>query len=77
MVIQSIADRPPRTLQETVRRLLFDLARAETQDESSDEHEEEASEEDDIDDDLDYGYDTGISQPTRFEIEQLRKYDLH
>lgn len=72
-VIQGIADRPPRTLQETIRRLFFDLARAGTQGESSDEREEESSEEDDIDGDLDFGYDTGVSQPTRFEIEQLRK----
>lgn len=71
-VIQGIADRPPRTLQETIRRLLFDLARAESQDESSDEHEE-ASDDDEIDSDFDYGYDTGVFQPTRFEIEQLRK----
>jgi hypothetical protein len=71
-VIQGIADRPSRTLQETIRRLFLDLARTESQDESSDD-EEEASEEDDIDDDFDYGYDTGISEPTRFEIEQLRK----
>jgi hypothetical protein len=72
-VIQGIADRPPRTLQETIRRLFFELARAESQGESSDEDDEEASEEDDFDDDFDYGYDTGVSQPTRFEIEQLRK----
>jgi len=73
-VIQSIADRPPRTLQETIRRLFFDLARAESQDESSDEDdEEEASDEDEIDGDFDYGFDTGLSQPTNFEIEQLRK----
>lgn len=72
-VIQDIADWPPRTLQETIRRLFFDIARAESQGESSDEREEESSEEDDIDGDLDYGYDTGISEPTRFEIEQLRK----
>lgn len=71
-VIQDIAERPPRTLQETIRRLFFDLSRAESQ-ESSDEHEEETSEEEDIDGDLDYGYDTGISQPTHFQIEQLRK----
>lgn len=71
-VIQDIADRPPRTLQETIRRLFFDLAREESQDESSDEHEEEASDEDEIDD-FDYGYDTGVSQPTHFEIEQLKK----
>jgi hypothetical protein len=70
-VIQGIADRPPRTLQETIRRLLFDLARVESQDESSDE--EEASDEDDIDGDFDYGYDVGLSQPTHFEVEQLRK----
>lgn len=73
VVIQGIADRPPRTLQETIRRLFFDLARAESQDESSDEHEEETSDEDEIDDDFDYGYDTGLSQTTHFEIEQLRK----
>ena len=72
-VIQGIADRPSRTLQETIRRLFFDLARAETQGESSDEDEEEASDEDEIDGDFDYGYDTGVSQPTHFEIEQLRK----
>lgn len=71
-VIQGIADRPPRTLQETVRRLFFDLARAESQDDGSDEHEEDSSDEDEIDGDFDYGYDTGLSQPTRFEIEQLR-----
>ena len=72
-VIQDIADRPPRTLQETIRRLFFDLARAEGQNESSDEHEGETSDEDEIDGDFDYGYDTGVSQPTHFEIEQLRK----
>ena len=71
-VIEGIADRPSRTLQETIRRLMFDLARAESQGESSDD-DEDASDEDEIDDDLDYGYDTGISQPTHFEIEQLRK----
>ena len=69
-VIQSIADRPSRTLQETIRRLFFDLARVESQDDTS---EEDGSEEDDLDGDLDYGYDTGVSQPTRFEIGQLRK----
>jgi hypothetical protein len=72
-VIQGIADRPPRTTQETIRRLFFDLARAESQGESSDEHEEETSDEDEIDGDFDYGYDTVLSQPTHFEIEQLRK----
>ena len=72
-VIQGIADRPPRTLHETVRRLFFDLARAESQDESSDEHEEETSDEGEIDSDFDYGYDTGLTQPTNFKIEQLRK----
>lgn len=72
-VIQGIADRPPRTLQETIRRLLFDLARAESQDESEDESEEETSDEGEIDGDFDYGYDAGVSQPTHFEIEQLRK----
>ncbi|KAF9788386.1 hypothetical protein BJ322DRAFT_1002310 [Thelephora terrestris] len=72
-VIQGITDRPSRTLQETIRRLFFDLARAESQGESSDEHEEETSDEDDIDGDFDYGYDAVLSQPTRFEVEQLRK----
>lgn len=72
-VIEGIADRPSRTLQETIRRLIFDLARAESQGESSDDDEEDASDEDEIDDDFDYGYDTGVSQPTHFEIEQLRK----
>jgi len=72
-VIEGIADRPPRTLHETVRRLILDLARAESQGESSDDDDEEASDEDDIDGDYDYGYDTGITQATRFEIEQLRK----
>ena len=72
-VIEGIADRPPRTLEETIRRLIFDLARAESQGESSDDYEEDASDEDEIDEDFDYGYDTGISQPTHFEIEQLRK----
>ena len=73
VVIQGIADRPPRTLQETIRRLFFDLARAESQGESSDENEEEASDDDEIDGDFYYGYDTGLSQPTHFEMEQLRK----
>ena len=72
-VIEGIADRPPRTLQETVRRLILDLARAESQGGSSDDDDEEASDEDEIDGDYDYGYDTGITQATRFEIEQLRK----
>ena len=72
-VIEGIADRPPRTLQETIRRLLFDLARVESQGESSDDSEEEGSDEDEIGSDFDYGYDTGVSQPTHFEIEQLRK----
>ena len=73
LVIEGIADRPPRTLQETVRRLILDLSRAETQGESSDDSEEEGSDEDEIDGDYDYGYDTGVSHTTRFEIEQLRK----
>lgn len=73
VVIQGIADRPSRTLQETIRRLFFDLSRAESRGESSDEHEEDSSDEDEIDGDFDYGYDTGVSQPTHFEIEQLRK----
>ena len=72
-VIEGIADRPPRTLQETVRRLILDLARAENQGESSGDDDEEASDEEEIDGDYDYGYDTGITQATRFEIEQLRK----
>jgi hypothetical protein len=72
-VIEGIADRPPRTLQETIRWLFLSLARAESQGESSDGNEEETSDEDEIDDDFDYGYDTGVSQPTHFEIEQLRK----
>ena len=32
------------------------------------------SDEDEIDGDYDYGYETGVSQPTRFNIEQLKKY---
>lgn len=72
-VIEDIADRPPRTLEETIRRLIFDLARAESQGESSGDDGEEASDEDEIDGDFDYAYDTGISQSTHVEIEQLRK----
>lgn len=72
-VIEGIADRPPRTLEETIRRLTLDLARAESQGESSDEDEEETSDEGELDGDLDYGYETGMTQPTHFEMEQLRK----
>ena len=53
---------------------MFDLARAESDGESSEEHDDEASDEDEIDDDFDYGYETGVSQPTHFDIGQLKKY---
>ena len=71
-VIKGIAGRLPRMLEETILRLMFDLAHAESQGKSSDD-DEDASDENKNNEDFDHGYNTGISQPTHSEIAQLRK----
>lgn len=79
-VIQGLADQRARTIQDTIRRICFDLARtidpfAQDSQVQDAEDEDEDDEMEDYDEDLEFTFGASVTQSKHVDAERLQQYD--